>query len=483
MDVLEVDAASRTKVEQTRELLEVVSFAPVRDRYKVLIIDEAHMLSKASFNALLKTLEEPPPNVVFLLATTEIQKVLATILSRCQVFEFRRVAVRELAAHLRNICSQEAIEISDAALERIARAGEGSVRDSLSVLERVLAFSGREVEDEDVLRMLGGVRAEILVEMVHGISSRDAAAMLGVLDGLLNEGHDLLHFWNELLSALRDLLILATVPGADEIVSRSPEEAKSLRESAEGLSADDLSRVFQVVADLEPGLKASARPRYLFEAAMIRIAGLGSLQPIEQILRSLGSGTVAAGRGGGGAAPGKAAPQKKKSPRPSAAPAADRRGGAGLKSRLSEAVLESKPMLGAILDEALEVSHAEGVVTLRFAPGTEHLIRQLEREENSTLLTRLAGELAGSAVKVRIETGRDAPASTTPRKPAGAPPPEPETENVAQGRAKGSLLEQARDEPGVRKLLKDFGAQVVEIQPNQGRPGAERPDAESAEES
>lgn len=487
MDVLEVDAASRTKVEQTRELLEVVSFAPVRDRYKILIIDEAHMLSKASFNALLKTLEEPPPNVVFLLATTEIQKVLPTILSRCQVFEFRRVAVRELADYLRTICTTEKIQISDAALERVARAGEGSVRDSLSVLERVLAFSGQEVDDEDVLRMLGGVRAEILAKLVSGIARRDSAAMLGVLDGLLNEGHDLLHFWSELISALRDLLILAAVPQADEIVSRSPEEAATLRESAAGLSVDDLSRVFQVVSDLEPALKASARPRYLFEAALIRIAGLGALQPIEEILRSLESGTTPARRGGPAiVTTSDSAPQKKKpSPAPATAaapiaPAApikiERRGGGGLKSRLSEAVLESKPMLGAILEEAVDAIESDDLITLRFASGSGHLIRALEREENSSLVTRVSQELTGRPVKVRVEIQPDAPTPATPETPMA---PEPERE----GRATGSLLEQAREEPGVRKLLNKFGAQVVEITPNHSRPGAGSPKIESGDES
>ena len=160
LDVLEIDAASRTKVEQTRELLEIVSYAPVRDLYKILIIDEAHMLSKASFNALLKTLEEPPPNVLFILATTELQRILPTIHSRCQVFEFRRIAAAEVAAHLRMICDDEKIRVSDVALERLARAGEGSIRDSLSLLERAVAFCGSEIDDEDVLRMLGAVRGK-----------------------------------------------------------------------------------------------------------------------------------------------------------------------------------------------------------------------------------------------------------------------------------------------------------------------------------
>jgi DNA polymerase-3 subunit gamma/tau len=244
MDVLEIDAASRTKVDQTRELLEMVSYAPVRDRYKILIIDEAHMLSKASFNALLKTLEEPPPNVLFVLATTEQHKLLPTIVSRCQVFEFRRVSAAELSRHLRKICDAGEVEISDASLERLARAGEGSVRDSLSLLERAIAFCGKQVEDADVLRMLGAVKSQVLNDMVSALARRDAAAMLTVLDGLIDEGHDLIHFWSEWISALRDLLLLDALPDREDLLARSAEEARALREAAEGLTREDLTLAF-----------------------------------------------------------------------------------------------------------------------------------------------------------------------------------------------------------------------------------------------
>src|SRR5262245_15263237 len=177
LDVLEIDAASRTGVDDIRELQEVVSYAPVRDRYRVLVIDEVHMLSKPAFNALLKTLEEPPARVVFILATTEIQKVIATILSRCQVFDFRRVPAREVADHLKRVCDAEGIRISKDTLERIAHAGEGSVRDSLTALERVLAFCGMEVDDDEAQQVLGVVKAEVLVAMIRGLAVRDAAAM------------------------------------------------------------------------------------------------------------------------------------------------------------------------------------------------------------------------------------------------------------------------------------------------------------------
>jgi len=290
IDVLELDAATRTQVDNIRELQEVIAYAPARDRNKVLIIDEAHMLSKNAANALLKTLEEPPPNVIFILATTEIQKLLPTILSRCQVFEFRRVGYQELTAYLGKLCKAEKIVIDETALERIARAGEGSVRDSLSVLERALAFCGNEINDDDVLRMLGGVRFEVVVDLVAGLATRDTGRMLGVLDSLVDEGHDLLHFWSELIAATRDLLLLQAVPRRQDMLARPTEEADRLREAAQGLTREDLTRAFQILADLEPVLKTSSQPRFMFESTLIRLGSLGSVRPIEEILDSLQSG-------------------------------------------------------------------------------------------------------------------------------------------------------------------------------------------------
>jgi DNA polymerase-3 subunit gamma/tau len=476
MDVLELDAASRTGVDNIRELQEVISYAPVRDRYKILIIDEAHMLSKAAFNALLKTLEEPPPNVIFVLATTELQKVLPTILSRCQVFEFRRVGVRELTDHLRRVCDAEKIGISDGALERIARAGEGSVRDSLSVLERVLAFSGDQVEDEDVLRMLGGVRVEVLARMMRGLAARDAGAMLRVLDELLDEGHDLLHFWTELISALRDLMLLRAAPDEEEMLARSPEEARALAAAATDLSDEDLSRVFQILAELETGLKASTQPRFLFEAALIRLAGLGAVRPIEQVLQAL--------RDGEPPPPASPPAQKKKSavePRRTAEPPAPRPGGSahgGSAAQLIRDLSDAKPMLGVVLEEAARVSIEGTDLHVEFDAGKEAMVRQLQRTENLDLLKRHATRLAGGPVTVRIDAAPGEPASVPapPVRAAAAKEPAAGVHSAAPGPARrparsggrktrGALLESAKQEPGVKKLMREFGAQVVDVRP------------------
>jgi DNA polymerase-3 subunit gamma/tau len=449
MDVLEIDAASRTKVEQTRELLEMVTYAPVRDRTKILIIDEAHMLSKASFNALLKTLEEPPPNVVFILATTEIQKVLPTILSRCQVFEFRRVTTREVADHLRTMCDAEKIEISDRALERLARAGEGSVRDSISALERVLAFCGDEVSDGDVLRMLGAVRAEVLDEIVAGMAARDAGRMLTVLDSLVDEGHDLVHFWNELVSATRDLLLLDTLPDRRELLVRSPDEAESLAAAAVGLSREDLVRIFQLLSDLEFGLKSSSHPQFLFEAALIRMASLAAVRPIEEFLATMG------GRPSSGlpTEPTRPTPPKKKAVKTD-----------DVVSRIQS----TRPMLGAVLEQAASIELSGGALRIRFARGMEALKRTVEAPESLELLRTVAGDGKPLEIRVEIDVTAEAPRAPDPerRTRSSASTGKPVTE---------SLLERIRREPGVEKLLDVFGAQVVDVGPLDA-PTPERPD-------
>jgi len=471
LDVMEIDAASRTKVEQTRELLEVVSYAPARDRYKILIIDEAHMLSKQSFNALLKTLEEPPPNVVFVLATTEIQKILPTVLSRCQVFEFRRVPPAELIGHLRRIAGAEGLTISDASLERVARAGEGSVRDTLSVLERLVTFCGSAIGDEDVLRILGSVRSGVLVELVCGLAARDAGRMLSVLDGLVDEGHDLIRFWAESISTLRDLLVLRALPGRTDLLSRSPEEAASLDEAAGPLSPDDLSRAFQVLADLEPGLKTSSQPRFLFEAALIRMAAMGAVRPIEDILSSLATGRPAAPPAPG-RRPSPDSPEKKK---PACAPAVEPAGEADFATRLIAAVHQSRPLLGAILDQAVGIALEEGAMRIRLRPDMEALRRQLELRDGLDALRAEAGAIAGRPVRVEIELIE--PAGPSPAPPAtGAGPAregragEAPAAPIAPARPArrtplggDRLVQEARSEPGVRKLLDTFAAQVLEV--------------------
>jgi len=471
MDVLELDAASRTGVDDIRELQEIVSYAPVRDRSRILILDEFHMLSKNAFNALLKTLEEPPPGVVFILATTEIQKILPTVLSRCQIFEFRRVATGELSAHLRRVCDTEGIEISDATLDRIARAGEGSVRDALSILERILAFCGTAVRDDDALAVLGAVRHEVLEELVDGLARRDAARLLGILDGLVRDGYDLVHFWGEIVAALRDLIVLRVDPGRSEMLSRTADQGAALQRASDGLSREDLVRAFQIVSDLEAPLKTSAQPRFLFEAALVRLAGLGSVKPIEELLSRFDAG-------GEAPAPRPAPPEKKKlaesepvapdfeaATAPPAVPPTAPGSTPGFYPAFVEAVHVAKPMLGAILDEAEGATLDGNVLVIRFGDGAGAIRKRLENPDSRTLLARVACEVAGRDITVRTSdsagSGRE-PGAATEAPRVGSVPGRggPGAESAG-----ATLLERAKNEPGVKKLLLEFGAQVVEIRP------------------
>jgi DNA polymerase-3 subunit gamma/tau len=439
LDVLEIDAASRTGVDNIRELQEIVSYAPVRDRHRVLIIDEAHMLSKAAFAALLKTLEEPPPGVVFVLATTEMHKLLATILSRCQVFEFRRVSVREIAGHLRRIADAEKITITDRTLDEIARAGDGSVRDALSVLERVLAFAGRDVSEEAARDVLGGAGVATLAAFARGIAARDAKALLTELDRVVDEGHDLVHFWGELIGVVRDLMLVAAWPEGTAVLSRSPEEIATLAEAGAAMSLEDWTRVFQILSAMEAGLKSSSQPRFLFEGALIRIAALQAVRPLETVLAELAGGQVRV-------APAAVAP----SPRPAPAPGPtlqkknvpESAGHGEARELLLEALQKERPMIAAMVRQAARIVLDGGELSVGFGPQDDGVRKVLAGEESHKALEAIATKSFGRPVRVRIE--------------GGPPPPKAP-----------SLTERAQDDPAVKKLVGEFGAHIVDVRPPQ----------------
>ena len=458
IDVLELDAASRTGVDNIRELQEVISYAPVRDRFRVLIIDEAHMLSKAAFNALLKTLEEPPPQVVFVLATTEIQKLLPTILSRCQVFEFRRVAVKEVASHLRRVALSESVSISDRTLDLVARAADGSVRDALSILERVLAYCGTTVSDEEALQVLGAVRAEVLTDFVRGMAARDAGALLASLDAVADEGHDLVHFWSELVGAVRDAMVLRAWPEAGDVLARSPDEARILADAGNDLTLEDWTRIFQILAALEPGLKASSQPRFLFEGALIRIAGLGSVRPIEEILATL--------HRGGMERPEPPPSQKKNDPELATLSAPTIFG--EVRGILLAAVHIERPMLGALVEQAREITVDGGTLVVGFSAADDSLRRMLAGADNVRTLEQIASKTLGRPLSVRVASV-DAPIAASPVRPVAGdvPPPSPASDE------REPLAERARNDPGVRRLLREFGAQIVDVRPAPHRDSVE----------
>lgn len=285
IDVLEIDAASNTGVENVRDvIINSISIAPARDRHKIFIIDEVHMLSPQAFNALLKTVEEPPPRVVFILATTNLEKVPETILSRCQVFEFRTITLKQIVGQLRSIAEKEGVGISEAALLAIARAGEGSMRDAESALDQVISFAGATVSDDDVSAALGLVDTETLNKTIQSIADQDSQRLVRIVDEVVSRGYDLRNFCREMMVHIRALLVVKIAGFDSELVQLPESEADSLRRLSESFSEQDLLRFFSILTKTEQDIRTSSQPRFQLEMGLVKLAQARRLFLLEDAL-------------------------------------------------------------------------------------------------------------------------------------------------------------------------------------------------------
>lgn len=288
IDVFEFDAASHTGVDDIREIiLESINIAPARDRYKIFIIDEVHMLSTSSFNALLKTLEEPPPKVEFIMATTELHKVPITILSRCQEFEFRTIALPKIFERLKLIAETEKIHITDEALREIARSGEGSMRDAQSNFDQVISFSGEKIDVPDVANALGLASTEMLVRIVNAVAHNKPSDALGVVDELISRGHDLRNYCRDLLSFFRDLLVAKVGDGNEHLLETAVMPVDELVKYATRFSEGDLIRFFHSLSETESKLREATQSRYVLEIGLVKLIEMRRVTPVEQLLERL----------------------------------------------------------------------------------------------------------------------------------------------------------------------------------------------------
>jgi DNA polymerase-3 subunit gamma/tau len=288
IDVQEIDAASHTQVENIREvIINSIAIAPARDRHKIFIIDEVHQLSGHSFNALLKTIEEPPPRVVFILATTDQQKVPETIISRCQIFEFRTITLKKIVDQLRYIAEKEAVTISDAALLAIARAGQGSMRDAESALDQVISFAGNKVTDQDVSAALGLVDVETLNQTLQAIADQNAQRLVHIVDEVMSRGYDLRNFCREMMVHIRALLVVKIVGFDSELVQLPESEAETLKRLGESFSEQDLLRFFTILTKTEQDIRLSAQPRFLLEIGLVKLAHARRLYLLEEALERI----------------------------------------------------------------------------------------------------------------------------------------------------------------------------------------------------
>lgn len=288
LDVLEIDAASNTGVDNVRDvIINNIALAPARDRYKVFVIDEVHMLSNSAFNALLKTLEEPPKHVVFIMATTELHKVPDTILSRCQQFEFRQIPAEKIFQRLRTIADNEKINISDVALREIARAGAGSLRDAQSAFDQVIAFGGAEISEEDVTASLGLVGARTLGQVAEAIAAQDVASLLTLIEEVTTRGYDLRNFTRELMGYWRHLLVIQSGISDSQVLGVADVEVARLRELARQFSEEDLVRGFHFLAETEKQIKDSPHPRFQLEIGLVKLAQAARLRSLAELLQRL----------------------------------------------------------------------------------------------------------------------------------------------------------------------------------------------------
>ena len=457
IDVQEIDAASNTGVDNVREaIIASVGIAPARDRYKIFIIDEVHMLSGAAFNALLKTLEEPPPRVVFIMATTEKHKVPETILSRCQQFEFRTIATAKILERLKLIAKAEEISIPEDALREIARTGEGSMRDAQSALDQVISFAGTKIKKEDVEMALGVAGADILTRVIDSIATNSPAGAIMVVDDIVMRGHDLRNFCRDLLAHFRDLLV-TKVSGNEELLESAVCDIAELKRQAELFSESDLVRFFHSLSETETKLRAATQPRYQLEVGIVKLMELRGVESIGEILERLkslesGAGTVSAktsSRPTTATTP-ISSPGSSFAATAAVAPALEKPQPESLIDRVKSVLETQKKMLLVTALDAAETTVLEkGELYVQFAPQSRYQHDKLA--ENTRVLADACREVTGQETRIRIQV-KDPRADN-----------EPLSKEDEERLEKQRLRQEAESDPTVQLGLKTFRGEIKSV--------------------
>jgi len=286
LDVLEIDGASNRGIDEIRNLRENIRYLPNLGKFRIYIIDEVHMLTKEAFNALLKTLEEPPAHVLFIFATTEIHRVPATILSRCQRFDFRRIPLKTIMEHLKLVCQSEKIDIDDEALLYIAKKADGSMRDSQSILDQIISYCGNKISTEDVGQTLGIIHQDIFFKISDYVRTKDLKALILLARDVVSSGYDLTEFLNGLEEHFRNMLVLKAT-GTPDLLDVSENYLERFRDASNGFSENDLVGYLQTVFEITQAVKTSQQPQLKFEMGLIRLAKMPSVLEIDEILESL----------------------------------------------------------------------------------------------------------------------------------------------------------------------------------------------------
>jgi DNA polymerase-3 subunit gamma/tau len=494
LDVLEIDGASNNGVEQVRELRETCKYAPASSRFKIYIIDEVHMLSTAAFNALLKTLEEPPAHVKFMFATTEPEKVLPTILSRCQRFDLRRIPAALIVKHLGHIAGLEKVSVSPAALFAIARGAEGGMRDAESTLDQLISFCGDTIEEADVLSMFGLTAQNQLLELSGAVLKGNVENALRQLNELARHAKDLGRLLSDLLNHFRNLLIFQISRGDLNLLEVSETEAASLSEQAAVASADVLARILEIFTDAEFHLRDAVSKKILLEVTLFKAIEARKAVSLDSVLQRL---QELRNQGGSSASPAlqpavaASLNPSQTSTTPAKPPAAARETATAtiapasldleaLWAGLLEAVGRASPFTRSYLLEAHPVSFVKGVFTIGFDPEFEDHISLVDNSRNHTLLQTKLAELGQPNAQIKIiraeapagraallaqapPTANQSVSETKPLSPAAASVPQT-SPSAKESPGTGPLnRDEFKNDPLIKKALEIFRGQIVEV--------------------
>ena len=481
LDVIEIDAASRGRVEEMRDLIEDARYAPARDRYKIFIIDEVHMVTTHAFNALLKTLEEPPPFIVFIMATTEKKKVIPTIISRCQQFDFRKIAAESVVKQIAQIAEAEQVTISPEGINTIVAFCDGSMRDALSTLDKLISFCGKDIGDEQIKTVLGFADREMIEGFIRGIAESDPEKVLKLIAAMIEQGQDVMIFYYELLTYFRNLILVKAVKNVNEMTFIPEDELRKLQDLSQPFSLDDLQRIFQLLIDVEEKLKRSVYPRYIFEATAVKLASLAHLEPIEELLSLLSAGTAIdsgkhALREASQQSQAEATPQGREISQDREITETDIPGAgeerfaitsitpfkkieeplqrevkpADIAHVIMEKAKQEKPFLNILLSNAqLKIEGSSLHISFTELPA---LFRErLEERDTISLIEKIASEVYGDKLKVRI---------VAPPKESQLPGQQPEAKDQTKRRL---LFKEVAKEPLVQRFIDQFNATITDI--------------------
>ena len=492
IDVLEIDAATHPQVDTIREvIINGLAIAPVRNRYKVFVIDEVHQLSKSSFNALLKSIEEPPPHVMFMMATTELEKIPETIRSRSQVYELRTISRQQIVTQLGVIADAESISIDEAALNLLARAADGSMRDAQSACDQVRAFAGDSITADDVSTVLGLIGREPVLEVAAAVAAEDAGAVFDLVGRFIDAGYDLRLVCRELSRVIRDLLVLVIDPGrADDPDIAADTERDQLLQLSKQFSREDLLRAFDVINRAEFEIRTATQPRYHLEMALLRWMHLQKLVPLTDLLEGRGPKTESGPRGGGGApavSRRQSAPQKQTAPKSTrrttpavaAPPVVPARGEkstdiaskvssvsvdvADQKAKLLAAIKQEKKFFyGTVVAQAQRIELEAAGVTFTFTPGQKTLATQLA--QNTPWLEEIAESVLGRKLAVRSAQGMVSPSETLSEASSNSPAESVSPETKADKPDGEALRPKVMDDTFVKAMVDVLSAEIDDVQ-------------------